>query len=83
MSDKITYKAGVYFNINGAMMRYEKRGFDTVKEATEWLHNAFKWFMLNWATINDSGLIIDGEVTDDLPENSIGFSDIYELRCGY
>ena len=80
--DNITYKAGVYYEANGGKMRYERGGFNTVKEATEWLHNAFKLFMLNWATIDEYGIKIYGEVCDETPENSIGFTDIYELSCG-
>lgn len=80
--DNCTYKAGVYYEANGATMKYERGGFNTVKEATEWLHNAFKWFMLNWATIDEYGIKIYGEVCDEAPENSMGFTDIYELTCG-
>ena len=80
--DNCTYKAGVYYEDNGATMKYERGGFKTVKAATEWLHNAFQWFMLNWATIDEYGIKIYGEVCDESPENSMGFTDIYKLTCG-
>ncbi len=77
----MTYMAGVYYDSNGASMHYEKYGFNTVKEATGWLHNTLKLFMLNWATIDENGIIVRGEVHDDA-DDEYTFSDLYELRCG-
>lgn len=52
--------------------------FDTVEEATEWIAGKLSWLVMNWAKFDPNGIIVAAEVYNE----EIGFSDLYELKCG-
>ena len=80
--ERITYKAGIYYDTDNGKMSYEHGGFDTPKQATEWLYGALGWFMFNWYTIDENGMTVSCEVTDDSNDCGIGFTDIYTISFG-
>ena len=78
----MTYKGYVSYEIENEKHTHERGGFETVADATNWVANGLTYFMLHWGEIDENGLVIWAEVCDEGEENSIRFSDGYELRCG-
>lgn len=78
----MTYKGLVSYKIENEKYTHEHGGFDSVTDATNWVANRLTYFMLHWGEIDENGLIVYAEVCDEGEENSIGFTDMYELRCG-
>lgn len=73
-----TYNARIFYvHPKDELNSIKKEGFSTVEDATKWLGEKLGYFMLRWAGINPNGLNITAEVYDEL-----GFSDLYELKCG-
>lgn len=74
-----TYDAKIaYVAANGNATIISEEDFATVEKATKWVSDNLCKIMLDWAEINPNGLIVCGEVYND----EIGFSDLYELKCG-
>lgn len=62
---------------------HEQGGFDSIEDATKWVADTFANLMLNWAMIDKNGIVVHGEVCDEGEEDSIGFTNMYDLRCGF
>ena len=74
-----TYIARVMYPLqNGTMGSIRQSGFTTIASATEWVSEKLTWFMMNWGELNPDGMTITAEVYNQ----SEGFSDMYELKCG-
>lgn len=75
----VTYNAGIVcFETTGNVYNDVEYNFNTVEEATEWLTNRLSLYIMNWAKIDPNGISIVAEVYNE----EIGFSDLYELKCG-
>lgn len=80
----MTYKGYVgYVSHSNERWSVERGGFNTVADATKWVSGIFARLMQGWAKIDENGIEIHGEVCDEGDEDSVGFTDMYDLTCGF